>query len=135
MFRIPRDDLDQLELLKPTVSKRDLVLDLRAKMGGGTFKNFAKLLKVMAALGIKYKFTLPPFYVLVLRSLGTLEGIALQVDAEFEIVSEAVPSALVILQQSGGWRRAVKALWALSGRRLLGFFRLLFRILAQKWFM
>jgi len=94
------DDLDQLELLKPTVRKEDLERDFDEMMGKSTFKNFSKLLKVMAKLGVKYKFTLPPFYVLVVRSLATLEGIALQVDSEFKIVSAAVPQALVVLSES-----------------------------------
>ena len=91
------EDLDQLELLKPSVRKQDLVRDLEATMGTSSITNFKKLLKVMASLGVKYKFTLPPFYVLVVRSLATLEGIALQVDADFKIVSAAVPQALLVL--------------------------------------
>ena len=75
-----------MELLKPTVSKAALAADLGLEMGTSSFSNFKKLLKVMALLGVKYKFTLPPYYVLVVRSLATLEGIALQVDSDFKIV-------------------------------------------------
>jgi aarF domain-containing kinase len=93
-------DMDTMELLKPTVSKRELATDLHERMGESSLNNFKKLLKVMAALGLKYKFTLPPYYVLVVRSLATLEGIALQVDSDFKIVSAAVPQALYIILNS-----------------------------------
>ena len=94
------EDMDRMELLKPTVDKKVLGSDLGEMMGGSSFNNFKKLLKVMAILGLKYKFTLPPYYVLVVRSLATLEGIALQVDADFKIVSAAVPQALYIILNS-----------------------------------
>merc|ERR1712157_194836 len=101
------EDMDTMELLKPTVVKGRLATDLYEKMGRSSFNNFKKLLKVMTALGLKYKFTLPPYYVLVVRSLATLEGIALQVDSNFKIVSAAVPQALYIIlnSKSGSFRK------------------------------
>ncbi len=48
----------------------------------------------------RYKFKLPPYYILVVRSLATLEGIALRVDPDFEIVQAAVPQALYIILNS-----------------------------------
>lgn len=41
---------------------------------------FAEFAGVIAALAVKYRFELPPYYTLVIRSLTTLEGFALLVD-------------------------------------------------------
>ena len=38
-----------------------------------------------------FPFTLPPFYVAIIRCLGVLEGVAIQVDPDFRIVSDAYP--------------------------------------------
>ncbi|KAJ8612860.1 hypothetical protein CTAYLR_002033 [Chrysophaeum taylorii] len=38
-----------------------------------------------------FPFRLPPFYVAIIRCLGVLEGVAIQVDPEFRIVSDAYP--------------------------------------------
>jgi predicted unusual protein kinase regulating ubiquinone biosynthesis (AarF/ABC1/UbiB family) len=41
---------------------------------------FAEFAGVIAALALKYRFELPPYYTLVIRSLTTLEGFALLVE-------------------------------------------------------
>ena len=50
--------------------------------------------QVIIKLAIRYRFSLPPFYTLIVRSLGSLEGIALRVDPSFSIVSAAIPILL-----------------------------------------
>ena len=42
----------------------------------------------------EYPFTLPPYYTAVIRCLGVLEGVALQVDSTS---SPAIPTVLTIL--------------------------------------
>lgn len=53
---------------------------------------FAEFAGVVAALALKYRFELPPYYTLVIRSLTTLEGFALMVDpaARYSIARTAV---------------------------------------------
>jgi predicted unusual protein kinase regulating ubiquinone biosynthesis (AarF/ABC1/UbiB family) len=53
---------------------------------------FAEFAGVVAALALKYRFELPPYYTLVIRSLATLEGFALMVDpsARYSIAQSAV---------------------------------------------
>lgn len=53
---------------------------------------FAEFAGVVAALALKYRFELPPYYTLVIRSLTTLEGFALVVDpsARYSIARTAV---------------------------------------------
>lgn len=39
----------------------------------------------------KFPFSLPPFYIAIIRCLGVLEGLAIQIDDEFRIISDAYP--------------------------------------------
>ncbi|KAH8047369.1 hypothetical protein JL721_12177 [Aureococcus anophagefferens] len=40
-----------------------------------------------------FPFALPPFYIAIIRCLGVLEGVAIQVDPGFRIVSDAYPTS------------------------------------------
>ncbi|GMH35671.1 hypothetical protein BSKO_03539 [Bryopsis sp. KO-2023] len=52
---------------------------------------FGAVSKVMLKLAVKYRFKLPPYYTLIVRSLATLEGLALKADPGFKIVRSAFP--------------------------------------------
>ena len=39
----------------------------------------------------EYPFRVPPYYALIIRSLVTLEGIAIYIDPNFKVLSEAYP--------------------------------------------
>ena len=61
---------------------------LNAAVGDFNFKNvIAKLGDVM----YKFPFSLPPFYISIIRCLGVLEGLAIQIDSDFRIISDAYP--------------------------------------------
>ena len=45
----------------------------------------------MSGVMYKFPFRLPPYYALIIRSLLTLEGIALSVDPNFKILGAAYP--------------------------------------------
>lgn len=45
-------------------------------------------------LAVRYRFQLPPYYTLIVRSLATLEGVALSADPHFKIVRAAFPIVL-----------------------------------------
>jgi aarF domain-containing kinase len=61
---------------------------LNAPVGELNFKNvIGKLGDVM----YKFPFSLPPFYISIIRCLGVLEGLAIQVDQNFRIISDAYP--------------------------------------------
>ena len=57
----------------------------------------------MIKVALKYRFYLPPFYTLILRSLATLEGIALAVNPNFKIVAAAFPYVLRMVSGEVGW--------------------------------
>lgn len=61
---------------------------LNASVGELNFKNVVnKLGDVMYT----FPFSLPPYYTAVIRCLGVLEGVAIQVDRESRIISDAYP--------------------------------------------
>lgn len=64
---------------------------------------FAEFAGVIAALALKYRFELPPYYTLVIRSLTTLEGVALSVDpmARFSIARTAVKVSVLCVVSCG----------------------------------
>ena len=45
-------------------------------------------------LAIRFRFRLPAYYTLIVRSLCSLEGVALRIDPEFSIVNAAIPIIL-----------------------------------------
>lgn len=76
----PRPIEDALELALPDV--------LNAEISELNIKNiFNKLGNVFYT----YPFSLPPFYISIIRCLGVLEGIAIQVDPTARVVSKSYP--------------------------------------------
>ena len=51
-------------------------------------------MQAIIKLAIKYRFNLPAYYTLLVRSLCSLEGLALRVDPEFSIVNAGIPILL-----------------------------------------
>jgi len=114
------DDLEELELLKPGTDKyllaEDLEREFLAVMQAGdkqesngtsdtlhqlplltlqtTKLNFSTLIGVLFKLAFKYKFLLPTFFPLVVRSVSSLEGVALAVDPDFKLVAAGMPVVL-----------------------------------------
>ena len=56
--------------------------------------SFSTLIGVLFKLAFKYKFLLPSFFPLVVRSVSSLEGVALAVDPEFKLVAAGMPVVL-----------------------------------------
>ena len=82
-----------------------------------------------------FPFALPPFYISIIRCLGVLEGVAIQVDSEFRIIQDAYPfiasrmltddapelqaalSKLLFKDDRPQWKRFEKLLGKASGAR------------------
>lgn len=56
--------------------------------------SFSTLIGVLFKLAFKYKFLLPSFFPLVVRSVSSLEGVALSVDPDFKLVAAGMPVVL-----------------------------------------
>ncbi|MEB3211713.1 MAG: AarF/UbiB family protein, partial [Leptolyngbyaceae bacterium] len=53
--------------------------------------NFKSITDQLSELMYEYPFRVPAYYALIIRSLVTLEGIAIKVDPEFKVLSKAYP--------------------------------------------
>ena len=56
--------------------------------------DFKRVTDDMSGVMYKFPFRIPPYYALIIRSLVTLEGIALSVDPKFKILGAAIPILL-----------------------------------------
>lgn len=53
--------------------------------------NFKSVINKLGSVMYRFPFSLPPYYTAILRCLGVLEGLAIQVDPNFKILNEAYP--------------------------------------------
>jgi aarF domain-containing kinase len=67
------------------------VFDQALEGGGAKNINFQELAADLAQITFDYPFRIPPYFALIIRAIGVLEGIALVGDPEFAIVDEAYP--------------------------------------------
>jgi aarF domain-containing kinase len=109
------EDLNQMDLLKPETDMTALALDLEKEfavvLNGGidpgsapsqlpllSLQNsqlsFSTLTAVLFKVAYKYRFLLPPYFPLVVRSVSSLEGIALCIDPNFKLISAGMPIVL-----------------------------------------
>lgn len=81
-------DADQ-KVLAPALTKQ-----LIAFMGDDSALSdvsFSSLTVTLSRTMRKYKFRIPPYYTLIIRSLGVLEGVALTCDPQFKVLRAAFP--------------------------------------------
>ncbi len=80
------DDID----LEPIVPAFEEVFTKALEVGVNKM-DFKAVTDDMSGIMYKFPFRLPPYYALIIRSLITLEGIALSVDPNFKILGAAYP--------------------------------------------
>jgi predicted unusual protein kinase regulating ubiquinone biosynthesis (AarF/ABC1/UbiB family) len=61
---------------------------LNASVGELNIKN---IINKLGDVMFRFPFSLPPYYISIIRCLGVLEGVALQVDDNFRIIEDAYP--------------------------------------------
>ncbi|KAI8101319.1 hypothetical protein M9435_001427 [Picochlorum sp. BPE23] len=83
---IPEDT--DLSPILPVLAK---VFDQALEGGGAKNINFQDLAADLAQITFDYPFRIPPYFALIIRAIGVLEGIALVGDPNFAIVDEAFP--------------------------------------------
>ncbi|CAN6252893.1 unnamed protein product [Urochloa humidicola] len=75
-------DLTEMDVVPPNTNLRRVTMDLEDALGEVTFEEgipvikFSKVLGKIWSVAFKYHFRMPPYYTLVLRSLASLEGLA-----------------------------------------------------------
>eukprot|EP00850_Spirogloea_muscicola_P023767 SM000387S14684 [mRNA] locus=s387:58799:61633:+ [translate_table: standard] len=77
-----------LSPIMPVLAK---VFDQALEGGGAKNINFQELAADLAQITFDYPFRIPPYFALIIRAIGVLEGIALVGDPGFAIVDEAYP--------------------------------------------
>ncbi|ABX09783.1 ABC1 kinase family protein [Prochlorococcus marinus] len=76
--------------LEPIVPAFESVFSNALEMGVNKM-DFKSVTDDLSGVMYKFPFQLPPYYALIIRSLITLEGIALSVDGDFKILGAAYP--------------------------------------------
>ena len=76
--------------LEPIVPAFESVFSQALEMGVNRM-DFKSVTDDMSGVMYKFPFRVPPYYALIIRSLVTLEGIALSVDPDFKILGAAYP--------------------------------------------
>lgn len=89
-------DYVKLEFLTPDTDLRPIIPALAEvfnnALGASVAElNFKSITDEFSALMYEYPFRVPAYYALIIRSLVTLEGIAINVDPEFKVLSKAYP--------------------------------------------
>nr|POF08471.1 uncharacterized protein CFP56_55712 [Quercus suber] len=77
-----------LDPIMPVLAK---VFDQALEGGGAKNINFQELASDLAQITFDYPFRIPPYFALIIRAIGVLEGIALVGNSDFAIVDEAYP--------------------------------------------
>jgi len=80
--------------------------------------NFKSITDQLSALMYEYPFRVPAYYALIIRSLVTLEGIAINVDPNFKVLSKAYPyvAKRLLTDPSPQLRASLKDLLFKDGR-------------------
>lgn len=95
-FEALSHDYVKLDFLTPDVNLQPIVPALANVFGnalGATVAelNFKSITDQMSAMMYEFPFTVPAYYALIIRSMVTLEGIAIGIDPEFKVLSKAYP--------------------------------------------
>jgi len=82
--------------------------------------NFRNVVNKLGDIFYTFPFSLPPFYIAIIRCLGVLEGLAIQVDPTSRIISEAYPyvASRVLTDPQTDLQEALKRLVLTSDGRI-----------------
>ncbi|CAN1237894.1 Uncharacterized protein sll0005 [Linum grandiflorum] len=89
--------LTDMDVVRPGTNIRRVTMELEDALGETEFRDgipdikFSKVLGTIWSVALKYHFRMPPYYTLVLRSLASLEGLAVAADPSFKTFEAAYP--------------------------------------------
>ncbi|MFN5514066.1 MAG: ABC1 kinase family protein [Cyanobacteriota bacterium] len=111
------EDYVKLEFLKPDTDLTPIVPALHQVFGNALGAsvaelNFKSITDQMSAMMYEFPFRVPAYYALIIRSMVTLEGIAIGIDPEFKVLSKAYPyvAKRLLTDQSPELRASLKDL-------------------------
>ncbi|CAH9119036.1 unnamed protein product [Cuscuta europaea] len=89
--------LSQMDVIKPGTDRRLVTMELKDALGEVEFTDgipdvkFSRVLAKILSVAFKFHFRMPPYYTLLLRSLASLEGLAVAADPRFKTFEAAYP--------------------------------------------
>ncbi|EEF29135.1 Ubiquinone biosynthesis protein coq-8, putative [Ricinus communis] len=89
--------LIEMDIVRPGTNLRRVTMELENSLGEVEFRDgipdvkFSRVLSKIWSVALKYHFRMPPYYTLVLRSLASLEGLAVAADPNFKTFEAAYP--------------------------------------------
>jgi aarF domain-containing kinase len=89
--------LTEMDIIHPGTSLRRVTMDLEDALGELEFKDgipdvkFSKVLGKIWSVALKFNFRMPSYYTLVLRSLASLEGLAMAGDPNYKTFNATYP--------------------------------------------
>ena len=95
-FEALAQDYVNLEFLKPETDLRPIIPALSQVFGNALGAsvaelNFKSITDQMSAMMYEFPFRVPAYYALIIRSMVTLEGIAIGIDPNFKVLTKAYP--------------------------------------------
>ncbi|XP_073140890.1 uncharacterized protein [Henckelia pumila] len=90
-------DLTEMDVIRPGTNIQRFTMDLEDALGDLEFSGGVPNIKFSLVLGkiwsiaLKYHCRMPPYFILVLRSLASLEGLAVAADPTFKTFEAACP--------------------------------------------
>jgi len=116
-FESLAQDYVKLEFLKPDTDLTPIVPALHQVFGNALGAsvaelNFKSITDQMSAMMYEFPFRVPAYYALIIRSMVTLEGIAIGIDPQFKVLSKAYPyvAKRLLTDQSPELRASLKDL-------------------------
>jgi len=113
----------RLGFIAPDVDPKPIIIALEralpnvltASVGELNFKN---VISKLGNIFYEFPFSLPPYYISIIRCLGVLEGLAIQVDPEFKIINRAYPyiASRLLTDSSSELQNALKQLILKDGQ-------------------
>jgi predicted unusual protein kinase regulating ubiquinone biosynthesis (AarF/ABC1/UbiB family) len=110
-------DYVKLDFLTPETDLRPIIPALgnvfNNALGASVAElNFKKITDEMSAMMYEFPFRVPAYYALIIRSMVTLEGIAINIDPNFKVLSKAYPyvAKRLLTDQSQELRNSLKDL-------------------------
>ncbi|KAK6144790.1 hypothetical protein DH2020_021610 [Rehmannia glutinosa] len=115
-------DLTEMDVVRPGTNIRRFTMDLEDALGELEFDNgmpnvkFSRVLGKIWSVALKYHCRMPPYYILVLRSLASLEGLAEAADPTFKTFEAAYPYVVqkLLVDNSAATRRILHS-FTISG--------------------
>lgn len=95
-FEALAEDYIKLDFLTPDTNLKPIIPALANVFGNALGAsvaelNFKSITDQMSAMMYEFPFTVPAYYALIIRSMVTLEGIAIGIEPDFKVLSKAYP--------------------------------------------